>query len=648
MTRRLPLAVQAAGGLARALLPALPLLLGGCAQLGALAPPRATPADQQPAGAAVTAASAASAPDTERTPERAVYRVDVRAPEELRALLANYLDLVRFRDAPATESITSAELDRLAAAAPAQARALLETEGYFNAEASVQRSTADDGVPLLTVQVNPGPRATVDAVTLLVQGALQSASEAGNAEALTQREAWKRSWVLKPGAPFRQSTWSSAKNAAIAQLRAEGYPAASWTRTAAQVDAQTQRVTVVAVVDSGPLFRLGEIRIEGLSRYEEPAVRNLASFGSGQHYSEKLLLDYQERLQRIGLFEGASVELDTDPATAAAAPVLVRVREQPLQLATFGVGISANTGPRLTLEHVHRRPFGWEWVAKNKFEFGGDLKSWSGELLSHPLEGQYRNLVSGQAERLRSGEELRTSWTARVGRTQDTARIERLYFAELVHARLDNLVGRTSSEAVSGNYHWIYRNLDSALLPTDGFTLSTQLGGGQARGRKSGTFTGPASDSGPFGRAYGRLTWYAPLGEAWYATARVEAGEVLARSTLPVPDTLLFRAGGDASVRGYGYRELGPIVDGALASGRMLFTSSFEVARPLSPRTPSLWWAAFVDAGNAANRWSEMDPALGYGLGLRWRSPVGPLRIDLAYGQEVRRARIHLSVGIAF
>jgi translocation and assembly module TamA len=61
-----------------------------------------------------------------------------------------------------------------------------------------------------------------------------------------------------------------------------------------------------------------------------------------------------------------------------------------------------------------------------------------------------------------------------------------------------------------------------------------------------------------------------------------------------------------------------------------------------------VWWAAFVDAGNAATRWRDWKAAWGAGVGLRWRSPVGPLRADVAYGEEVRQWRLHLSVGIAF
>lgn len=609
-------------------------LLAGCSSLNVFGLGREDEAAERPAVVLKTA-----------------WTVEVVAPDELRTLLTDYLDLVRFSRVPATDTMTPAELARLAAAAPAQARALLETEGYFNAEVTIEnRPPGDDGLPRLRLRVEPGPRVQVASLELKAVGALQAAAEGGDAAASAQLAALKRDFALQPGAPFRQPAWTGAKNASLARLRAEGYPAANWSATEARIDALANRAALELLADSGPLFRLGALRIEGLERYGEDAVRRLSTFREGQPYSEKLLLDYQERLQKLGLFEGASVELDPDPATAAAAPVNVRVRELPLQQATVGVGISANTGPRVTLEHTHRRPFGIDWVAKNKFELGRDLDKWEGSLISHPLEGLYRNLVAGAYERLRGTDDIVTSTSLRLGRTQDTPRIERLYYGEVLHARVDNdVTGRSSADAYSGNYHWVFRDLDSVLLPTRGITLSAQAALGYARSS--------TADSGPFSRLYGRLTWYRPIGESWYATARVEAAQVSARDSVGLPDTLLFRAGGDESVRGYAYRSLGPTVyedpvarTGAtsVGSGRMLFTASAEIARPISAKRPAFLWAAFIDAGNAANEWNELKPALGYGVGLRWRSPVGPLRLDLAYGQEVRKARVHLSVGIAF
>lgn len=584
-----------------------------------------------------TAAPAASAASS---PARAPYRVEVIAPEQLRALLTDYLDLARFQNAPDTEAIDAGELARLAAAAPAQARTLLETEGYFAAQVQATRLTGSDGQPVVRVLVDPGPRSVITQVDFTVDGELQTLADKLDEDAAALRTSLRRGWPLRPGEPFRQAAWASAKTGTLAQARAEGYPAAAWTQTQAQVDAEQHQVALTLALDSGALYRLGEIRVEGLERYDESTVRRLSTFAAGQPYNEKLLLDYQERIQKLGLFDSATVELDPDPKTSAAAPVRVRVHELTSQQATVGVGISANTGPRVTLEHRHRRPFGMNWVATNKFEFGSLIKSWTGELISHPLEGLYRNLLAGNAERLRSGEEIRTSWTARLGRTQDTQRIERTYFAELTHARVDNPAGRTRSEALTANYHWIYRDLDSILLPTDGYTVSLQSAAGRSRNS--------TLDNGPFGRGYGRYTLYRPLGRAWYASLRLEAGQIIASDAVGVPDTLLFRAGGDDSVRGYAYRTLGPLVDGVVTSGRVMATGSAEIARPISDSMPSLWWAVFADAGNAANHWKDLAPAWGYGLGLRWRSPVGPLRVDLAYGEEVRKVRLHLSVGIAF
>lgn len=619
MTRAAPRPAPVAGLAAPALL-LISLLLPGCAALQ---------------GGGAEGAAPPAAPST-----RAPYRLEVVAPDELRPLLTDYLDLARFQNAPDTEAIDASELARLTAAAPAQARALLETEGYFAAQVEALRQVGGNGQPVVQVRVVPGPRSVVTRVELSVDGELQTLASQADEGAAALLSALRRDWPLRPGAPFRQPAWTSAKAGTLAQARADGYPAAAWTKTEAQVDAEQHQVVLTLALDSGALYRLGEIRIEGLERYDESAVRRLATFGAGQPYNERLLLDYQERIQKLGLFDSATVELDPAPATSAAAPVRVRVHELTLQQATIGVGISANNGPRVTLEHRHRRPFGVDWVATNKFEFGSLIKSWTGELISHPLEGLYRNLVSGHAERLRSGEEIRTAWTARLGRTQDTQRIERTYFAELTHARIDNPAGRTRSEALTANYHWIYRDVDSILLPTDGYTLSLQ--GAAGRSRNS------TLENGPFGRAYGRYTLYQPLGRTWYGSLRLEAGQIIASDAVGVPDTLLFRAGGDDSVRGYAYRTLGPLVDGVVTSGRVMFTGSAEIARPVSARLPSLWWAAFVDAGNAANHWKALSPAWGYGLGLRWRSPVGPLRVDLAYGEEVRKVRLHLSVGIAF
>jgi translocation and assembly module TamA len=330
--------------------------------------------------------------------------------------------------------------------------------------------------------------------------------------------------------------------------------------------------------------------------------------------------------------------------------VTVRVREVALQQATFGVGVGANAGPRLTLEHVHRRAFGQRATLTNKFELGAKRSAWEGDLASHALPGLYRNLVGGAAERVESDTDVVTSLRARFGRAYDSPRIERLAFAQIerVHTRplVPGAGTATDLLAATLNFNGVWRNLDSVVLPTKGHSLALESGLGQVRSLDASGATG--AGSGPFGRLKARAQVWRPFGERWYTQARLEIGQVIASDRVDVPETQRFRAGGDESVRGYAWRSLTPQVNGVDVGGRVLATASVEVARPVSEKLPSVWWAAFVDGGRAAESWNGFSPAWGAGVGLRWRSPVGPLRVDMAYGEEVRAWRLHLSVGIAF
>nr|HET7858904.1 BamA/TamA family outer membrane protein [Caldimonas sp.] len=577
----------------------------------------------------------------------AQYDVEVDAPAPLKTLLLEYLDVSRFRNAPRSEAVTSGELDRLAAGVPAQAKTLLETEGYFSAEVTIARSDPTGALPLLKIVVVPGPRVAVARVTIDSTAPLAPHPRSREEPWDDRLERARALWPLKPGQPFRQPAWSSAKTSTLAAVRGDAYPTATWKQTHALVDATANTAALDLTLEPGPLYHLGEIRVQGISRFDETAVRRLATFFPGAQYSERLLLDYQDRLLKLGLFEGASVELDTS-GSPEAAPVVVKVKELTQHQANFGVGYSANTGPRTSVEHYDRKVFGLPWVSHSTLIYGPDQKLLGIELTSYPLENGWRNLFAANIEQLRAADEERNSSTARVGRSFDSNRYERLFYAEITQARVDNAALTDKSVAGSLNYHWLQRDVDSILQPTVGSALSLQGGVGYGSGREKRTDR-PEEDhsNGPFLRAYTRYNYYRPFG-GWYANARVEAGQVFVHSRIAVPDTVLFRAGGDNSVRGYGYRTLGPRVNGVVVGGRVETTASVEVEHALTARLPSLFGALFVDAGNAADQWNDLRPVVGVGAGLHYRSPVGPLRLDVAYGVNEQRWRLHLSVGVTF
>ncbi len=579
-------------------------------------------------------------------------QLEVQAPPELAALLGAHLDLARLAVLAAGEAIDPDELERLLAATPRQALGLLQTEGYFEPRIEVRREppAADavaDAPPRVSLRVDPGPRVQVRGVRIEVEGDLARRAAAGDRDAAATLAAVRRDWALPVGEPFRNPQWAAAKAGLLSRLRADGHLGARWRETGALIDVAQASAELDAVADSGPLHRIGELRIQGLARYPERPVRNLAGFGAGAPATEQRLIDYQERLLASGLFDSATVAVDPDPALADAAPLAVVVRERRLQELTAGVGWSTPVGARGSLEYTHRRVFGLDAIARIDAELAQRRQAWDGELSSYPGPGFWRWLVGGAYARERTDTDETHSSRLRVGRSHDSRRFDRRVFAEVERAVVRNTGlpatdprARRDAGALSLHHHLVWRDLDDVILPTRGHALSLQAGVGQARSDAAG--------SGPYGRLLARYTLYHPLRGSWFTQTRVELGQVLRSDGVQVPETLRFRAGGEDSVRGYAHRTLGPVVGGVVGAGDVLFTASAELARPLSAHLPMLWGAAFVDVGRAARGWDTLRPALGAGVGLRWRSPVGPLAFDLAWGEETRAWRTHLSVGIVF
>ncbi|MDO9003052.1 MAG: BamA/TamA family outer membrane protein [Aquabacterium sp.] len=593
------------------------------------------------------AASVAQAPRAARRPPL-VWKLDIEAPGALDDLLSNYLDLARYHEEATAEgdntgiAIRRSELRRLVAAAPDQARSLLEAQGYFAAQIHTSVSDEVEGQPLLIkLVVEPGPRTRVSRVQMVFEGNLDTALSKDEAHAKALVADLESEWALPAGTIFTQPNWSAAKNGMLARMRAEGYPLATWSGTSATVDAQNRTAALFVVADSGPIFHFGDIYIEGLKAQPASAILNLAPFAKGEVYREQSLLDFQERVQKLNLFDSVFINMAQDQSQADGAPVTVQVHELPLQQATVGVGVSSDTGPRISVEHLHRNLLKQEWQAKTKLQLAKIDSSLQVDLISHPQPGRKRWLVSGQlAKETDTSDAVTTSERLRFGQLREGERLEMTRYVEYQSARVKSKAGEQVSDAsaISGTLQYAWRDVDSQTLPTTGITALTSVGLGHSFATRE--------SSGPFNRLYGRLTWYRPLPWGWDATTRIEGGRLLSRESVSIPDPLLFRAGGDESVRGYGYRSIGVTRDGALVGGRAMTTLSAEVAHPFLKKYPSILGAVFIDAGGVADQFADIKLQRGYGAGIRWRSPVGPLKIDLAYGEQTQSFRIHFSVGI--
>ena len=588
----------------------------------------------------------------------------IEAPSPFKALLEKNLDLERAARLAEADSLDDTEWARLVAAAPAQGRALAQTEGYFRAEVTVAADPAD--AHRILIKLLPGPPATVGRFTLEFDGELARQAESGDAKALDLEGRLRAEWELQQDQVFRNRNWDSAKAQTLSALRNEGYAAAIWTATAAQVDPATNKARLFLVADTGPRFLAGELVVEGLERQAERNVRLLAGFGPGTPLTQTRLLDYQDRLQKTGLFDQVAVIYDPDPAQAAHAAVTVRVHEQSLQQATAALGYNSLTGPRITLEHVDRKIFGLPATLSNKLQWGREIQQWDVSLATHPAESFHSWIVGGGVSSIKTTSDLVRAGSVRFGRTQDSNALTRTTFVQLERSiqctPRDKFVGPrlqpdvppdfdydcADARALSLNQANVWRNVDNVVLPTEGWTLSGQVGVGVAGGPPS--LYNPDAKYGPYTRLYGRLTEYWPLPQSFYLQGRIELGQILVGDRVAMPDAEQWRAGGEDSVRGYSWRSLGPLdPNGNVIGGNSLITSSIEVAHPFTERLPSVWWATFYDAGSAASRFSDLKVDRGYGVGLRWRSPVGPLKIDVSHGQgEHHLLRLDLSVGVVF
>jgi translocation and assembly module TamA len=433
-------------------------------------------------------------------------------------------------------------------------------------------------------------------------------------------------------------------------LTSKHYPVGQILESRADIDPDTKQANLILTLDSGPAYRLGVLQVTGTQRFDTQLVTRLARLAPDSAYNQSELVAAQQRLSDSGFFDSVFVSLDTT-GNPAAAPVMVQVREAKLQKMVLGAGGSTDSGLRLSAEHTHHKVPGIDWRAVSKLSLDRTTKSLGTELTSPPDGNGTRWVTSALFQRQVSGSFDVVSQRYRVGRTQAGDTVDRNYY--LQYDRAEDSAGNFSAtaNAITANYAWTQRNFDSLPFPSRGYGLGAELGGGLTLG----------DNSQPFVRAQARwLGLWALAGErastrtmarAGRVAVRVEGGIVLAREGAELPSTQLFLTGGDTSVRGYTYRSIGKEQpDGTITAGRYLAAGSIEWQRPIVVNDKVTDWegTVFLDAGAVADKPSDLRAKLGVGVGVRWRSPVGPLQMDAAYGIATREFRLHLNVGFTF
>ena len=563
------------------------------------------------------------------------FKVTWRAPDELRALFEKFLPPPKPEEtAQSRRGYVRPWIREIRKRVPQIAAA----EGYFSTTLAVDFD--DDEHDEITVTVTPGPRTRVGDIQVSFTGDISGEG----AEREARRQEILQGWGLKTGAPFRSADWDVAKTRIVESLASRDYAAAALASSEARVDADAARASLRLVLDSGPAFTMGDVQIQGLRHYPEAVVRRLVDLHPGERYSAERLAALQKSVQNGPWFSSVVVDVDRDREHPALVPVRLTVAERPRREVGLSAGYGTDDGVRAEAAYRYR----------DLFDRGLDLQS--------SLRAAQKRQIGFVDVYLPPG----YSWFPHRGDTpfQDSfgvlaehsdiegLRLSRFATAGYRHFRLDTWETRVGlsyqversypvgsepriTRALAPIVAFTLRHVDDLYDPKRGGVFNIQV----AVAKKS-----IASEQ-DFIRLYAQYQHWIPLGVRDQLLLRTEWGTTFAQSRVGIPEDFLFRAGGSRSNRGYAFQSLGVREGDAIVGGRYLATGTAEYIHWLNDR----WGAAtFVDVGDAADRKTEWNANPSYGVGARFKTPAGPLALDLAYARDPRHFRLSFSVNVAF
>lgn len=554
------------------------------------------------------------------------YDVDIDAPSSsLRRLLRAHLDLSRFAR---RDDITDEQFEFLVTAVPQQVRGLLATDGYF--EPVVRTDVRAGKRRSVVVHVEPGPRTTVCAIDLSFTGPVVT-------EAPEQARAARRAFSLAKGEPFTQAAWDDAKKASLRALQSRRYLGATIAHSQARIDPRTNEAQLSVAYDSGPTFTIGPLDVSGTRRYPESIIANVNPLSLGEIYSAERIAELQRQVQNTPYYGSVGISVDDDANQPQHTPVHVKVSEYQYNAVRTSVGYSSDTGGHIQGAYSYLDMFGLAWPFSISGRLDQTQQYGQVQLSMPPGPRAWTNTLLGSYTRTDvSGTDIHS---ARIGaqRTRTSQNIDYTYQVLFYLDRLDQHgAGPTVSRALAPAWLWTRRNIDDSVFPRSGNLLRLEAGF---------AVKGVMTDQ-TFGRVYANGRQYVPISRRDLVLLRMQAGGVFtAGGSRGVPASLLFRAGGAETVRGYGYDSIGNTVLGSVLPTKYLLSGGAEYQHWFSHDWGA---AAFWDIGTATDNWAEKVFYQGAGLGARWRSPVGPINLDVAYGLRNHSWRPYLTLGIAF
>lgn len=519
----------------------------------------------------------------------------------------------------------AARIEREFARGHDEIRRALEPFGYYDATVTGELSQKD-GRWQAHYRVVPGTPVRVRRLALALVGA------GADDPALLD---FRAHFPLAIGAVAEHPNYDKARDDWQKRALARGYLDARYRAHELRIDPAAHTAEVTLTLDTGPRYRFGTLRIPDSAGLDPALIEAYRTFQADEFYDPARVVELQRELEGSGYFGSVDVLARRDLADGGRLPVELRLAPGRRHRYSAGLGYGTDTGPRLKL--------GWERPRVNRAGHRMQV-----QLKLAPVESDFAfDYLIPLADPRRRRLDLSAAWKREDTDSQDSESQSigasvtqpRGAWREISSLRLLN--ERFETGADHDTVHLLLPGIAWERVKANDLTDTRR--GWRTRLDLRAAAEGVLSDTSLVqGEWHGKLIH--PFGPRQRLITRAALGSTWVDDPARLPASLRFYAGGDQSVRGYDYQALGPRDEsGEVSGGRHLLTASLE----LESRVRGAWGVAvFADTGNAYNG-THVDLRTGVGIGLRWHSPIGPVRADLAAALDEPGTplRLHLTLG---
>lgn len=536
------------------------------------------------------------------------------------------------------EDISFRRLRYMIGVAEDEAREALEPFGYYSPEIQVEQSRANGRVDV-SITIDPGEPVRVRNSDVAIIGA-------GNRDRYLAQDL--ADFEPGPGEVFDHRPYEAGKARISRRLAERGYFDADFAARRVEVTRADLAADIELVWTSGERYNMGPISFEQAPReiIHPHLFDRLVYWNEGGYYHQGRLDRLRTSLQRLDYFSAIDIEPRPEDADAdRRVPVDVRLTPAPRKVQTAGLSYGTDSGAGIRLgeerRYVNRRGHKalaqLDYAQKRKtltLQYRIPAFAW--------LDGWYTVSLQGADEQTRYVDtrriELVGSRSGQYNRHLNLVASAHVLRERWAYVDQDDPDAPSEYRYATFSYPSLraeYVDVDDRIFPRRGIGGNIVLRGG---------VEGAGSDAN-FAQVHARATWYRGIGERHRLILRGEAGHTWTDALVAMPPSLRFYAGGDRSIRGYDWREVGPRLGDYALGAKHVFTGTAEYEHYFEN---GFGFAVFADSGSAFD--DSPDWHTGVGVGVRWASPVGPLRLDIARGLDDPDSpfTLHLDIGTVF